>query len=293
MIPGICIVTPTYPADLRRCELLVASLDRCAPDFEHVLIVDHRDRPVFQHLESPHRRILDSEAILSADFFRIPTRHGYWFNRRALPVRGWIMQQILKIGSANLLEAETLVYCDSDVAFARPFGPDIVSVAGMTRLFESDFSGPPADAWTQVACRLLGLDSASVMPRGYVDNMICWRRGNVLALQAHLEAATGVSWQQAIARRKTFSEYTLYGVFVRHVLGMDNAGHAPTDRSPIKHSWGISLASAHDVSDFFKKLSPESVGVMAHSKSPIDFDRLTAELRALWAESGQATTSSA
>src|SRR5882724_23612 len=64
---SFAIVTPTYWRDLTRCELLVESLDRCAPSVPHYLIVDRRDRSTFAHLDRGQHRIIESESLLDED----------------------------------------------------------------------------------------------------------------------------------------------------------------------------------------------------------------------------------
>ena len=56
---SFAVVTPTYLPDLRRCELLAESLDRCAPHVPHYLIVDRRDRSAFSHLERGRRCLIE------------------------------------------------------------------------------------------------------------------------------------------------------------------------------------------------------------------------------------------
>lgn len=276
------IVTPSYPPDFERCQMLVDSLENCAPEIEHFIIVDRRDRPVFKVLENYRTHIIESEDILSRVFFSLPAPRGYWFNWRGLPVRGWIMQQIRKIAVANVIEADTLVFVDSDTAFIRKFSTDALNVDGSLGLLDVNFTGAGTTQWTEVACKLLGLDPASVVPRGHVGNLICWRRSNVIAMQQRIEEVNGIGWQEALARQRTFSEYILYGTFVRGVLGYAAARQRPSDVPLIKHSWGSGLASAEGVHAFFSDFDERTLGVMAHSKDETDLVQLRIELERQW-----------
>lgn len=276
------IVTPSYSPDFERCKLLVESLAHCAPQLPHFLIIDRRDREMFRVLEDRRTRIIESEDLLLRTFVRMPTRHSYWFNRRGLPVRGWIIQQMLKIAAANAIDAETLVYVDSDVAFIRPFHDDALLVDGQPGLFDTDYSGGGNVEYTAIACHLLGLDPASVTTRGHIGNMICWRRDNVLAMQRRIEETRGIDWQQAIARQQAFSEYILYGTFVRAILGYPEAGQQPSDAPLIKHSWSTDLSTARAVTEFFADFDPRTLGVMAHSKNATDLAQMRVELERQW-----------
>jgi len=282
---AFAIVTPTYPPDLERCRLLVESLGHCAPSIPHYLIVDRRDAACFRPLASARTIIIDSEAVLEPWFRRIPTRHGYWFNFRGFPVRGWMIQQMLKIGIANLVSEPVLVCCDSDVAFIRPFGRDAIMVDGRVGLLDIDFADDRTRRWTAVACKLLGLDPARIALRAHVGNMICWRRETMLALQARIETICGSSWQQAIARLPTVSEYALYGTFVRNVLGYEQSGHAPSDRPLIKPSWGTDINGPGALDAFFADFSAGEIGIMAHSKDAVDLTHLRRLLAREWARS--------
>ena len=280
---AVAIVTPSYAPDFERCRLLVESLARCAPGLRHYLIVDRRDRGLFAVLEDERTRIIESETLLSPTFIRLPNKRSYWWNWRGPPVRGWIVQQMLKIAAADVISADTLVYVDSDVAFIRPFDAQALDVNGLSGLLDNDYAGGRIVEWTETAARLLGLERQSVPPRGHVGNMICWRREVVLAMCAHIEQATGQSWRQAIARQKSFSEYVLYGTFVRAVIGYAAAGQRPSGVPLIQPSWGTDLSSAEAVRGFFDNFDIRTIGVMAHSKDATDLVQMRIELERLWA----------
>ncbi|MFM9978664.1 MAG: DUF6492 family protein [Sphingomonadaceae bacterium] len=280
---GFAIVTPTYPPDLERCRLLVESLGHCAPTVPHYLIVDRRDARCFRPLTSARTILIESETILEPWLRRIPTRHGYWFNFKGFPVRGWMLQQMLKIGIANVVSEPILVFCDSDVAFIRPFDRDAIMQDGKVGLLDLDFADDRTRRWSAVSCALLGLDPARVALRAHVGNMICWRRDLMLALQKHIEGVSGSSWQQTIARLRTVSEYALYGSFVRNVIGYENSGHAPSDRPLIKPSWGTDIAAPGALDAFFAGFAASEIGIMAHSKDAVDLPRLRALLEREWA----------
>lgn len=286
MIVSTAIVTPTYAPDFDRCALLVESLGLCAPTIPHVLIVDRCDRQLFSVLESQRTTIVESQALLPRAFMRLPGRRSIWLNARGLPVRGWIIQQMLKISAASAIDAETLVYVDSDVAFTRPFDPSCLRVGNSTGLLDIDFRDGKTVDYTAIACALLGIDPTDVDPRGHIGNMICWNRETVFAMQRRIEEVSGISWQQAIARKPTFSEYTLYGVFVRGLVGYPAAMQVPTDLPLIKHSWGTDLSTARAVSNFFVDFDARTVGIMAHSKDPTDLVQLRIELERQWRATG-------
>jgi hypothetical protein len=267
---SFAIVTPTYLPDLGRCELLAESLDRVAPHVRHYLIVDRRDLSSFSHLERGGRRLVESEALVGKWMWQMPGRKRFWLSFRAPPVRGWIIQQILKIGAIELIPERTLVFCDSDTAFFRYFDRDDLMVNGKVGLLDVDFVNENVRLWTATARRLLGLPQRDDGYRNHVGNMICWNRETVMAMQKRIETSTGMNWQIALARTPTFSEYMLYGVFVREVLGYDAVDHSSSTRPLVKPSWGTALTTETAVGAFFEEFDPQTIALMIHSKDPYD-----------------------
>jgi hypothetical protein len=279
---SFAIVTPTYLPDLTRCELLAESLDRVAPHVPHYLIVDRRDRRAFSHLEHGRRRLIESEAILGNWILRMPGRKGLWLSLKAPPVRGWIIQQILKIGIAGAIPERTLVFCDSDTAFIRPFVRDDLLVNGKIGLLDVAFNNDNSRKWTATARRLLGLSPNDGGYRNHVGNMICWNRETINAMQRRIETTTGMNWQLALARTPRFSEYMIYGVFVREVLGYNEVDHAPSAVPLVKPSWGVALTTDTAINAFFADFDSRTVAVMIHSKDGIDPVRYRAHLARWW-----------
>lgn len=279
---SFAIVTPTYLPDLARCELLVESLDRTVPEVPHYLVVDRRDRPAFRHLAGRRRYLLESEALIGNWLWQMPGRKGLRLSMRAPPVRGWIFQQILKIASIDAIAERTLVFCDSDTAFFRRFDRNNLLVDGKMGLLDVGFINDETRQWTATARSLLGLPDRSGGYRNHVGNMICWNRETVRAMQRTIEASKGMDWQVVLARTLRFSEYMIYGIFVREMLGYDAVDHAPSPARLVKASWGVSLEADADIDAFFSEFGPETVAVMIHSKDGIDPARYRGHLERLW-----------
>jgi hypothetical protein len=267
---------------LARCELLAESLDRTTPGVPHYLIVDRRDWPAFRHLAGGRRRLLESEALVGNWLWQMPGRKGLRLSLRAPPVRGWIFQQILKIASIEAISERTLVFCDSDTAFFRSFDRNSLLVDGKVGLLDVEFINDETRQWTAIARRLLGLPPQGTGYRNHVGNMICWNREALRAMQQRIEASSGVNWQVALARTLRFSEYMIYGIFVREVLGYDAVDHAPCPTRLVKPSWGLALRTESAIDAFFSDFDPETVAVMIHSKDGIEPARYRHHLERLW-----------
>lgn len=275
-------MTPSYLPDLERCEILAESLDRLAPHIPHYLIVDRRDRAAFSHLCRGRRQLIESEAIVGKWMWRTPGRKGLWLSLNALPVRGWIIQQILKIGAIEVIPERTLAFCDSDTVFFRRFDRDNLLVDGKIGLLDVDFINDDIRRWTLTARRLLGLAHHDLDFRGHVGNMICWNRETVQAMQRRIEISTGLNWRIALARTPSFSEYIIYGVFVREVLGYQAVDHAPSGVPLVRPSWNIALTSDAAIDGFFADFDPRTVALMVHSKDAVDLTRLRDHLEHWW-----------
>jgi hypothetical protein len=280
--PSFAIVTPTYTPDLSRCELLCRSLDHCAPDVTHYLILDRRDHKTFAHLASGRRHIVISEDVIGSVFWRTPGMNGFWLSLRTPPARGWIAQQIKKIAATRIVTEDVMVMCDSDTVFRR-FGLADFLVNERLGLLDIGYANDSTRRWIERSKKLLGSDRLS-SNRSYVGALVCWQRSLVQRMQARVAEATGVAWEVAIARSRSFSEYTLYGAFVRDVLGYDHTDHAPSDVPLIKPAWGKEFDSDEALDRFFAEFDPRTIGVMIHSKDGIDPARYTRHLERLWAK---------
>jgi Family of unknown function (DUF6492) len=278
------IVTPTYPPDLSRCELLAESLDRCAPDVPHYLIVDRRDVSAFKHLQKGKRRLVDYEAVLGNSVWRLPRRNGYWFSIKALPVRGWIMQQIIKIAAIDVLTERTLIFCDSDVAFFRRFDRSGLLINGKVGLLDVNYQNDSVRRWATTARRLLGLPAVQTEVRNYVGYMVCWNRETVHLMRESISKVTGIDWKVALARTLSFSEYMIYGTYVREALGYAATDHEPSTVPLVKATWGRGLMNEPSMRAFFTDFDPETIAVMIHSKDGILPDYYRPHLEQLWAK---------
>jgi hypothetical protein len=261
---SFAIVTPTFWRDLARCELLVESLDQCAPDMPHYLIVDRRDRSTFAHLERGKHKIIDSEELLGNRFWRIPGNSGLWLSLKTPPVRGWILQQIKKIAAIEVIPQQTLMFCDSDTALFRRFHRSNFLVDGKIGLLDVNWDNEDVRRWTATARRLLGLPHHEGGYHNHVGYIICWNRETIEAMQQRIEKSTGTHWQLALARTATFSEYMLYGIFVRELLGYGATNHAPSDVPLVKGLWGS--INEDQIDDLFARFDSRTVAIMIHSK---------------------------
>lgn len=158
------------------------------------------------------------------DTLKLGLRSNIWLQARGRPIRGWLLQQLVKLAVARSLSVDVIVHADSDVVFLRPFSTDlVVDGDGRVRLFERpgyvDEALPTHIRWHRSAEKLLEVGPAEMPMADYISTLVPWKRQNAVALLDHVEKTTGRHWIRALAAAWDVSEYVLYGRFVRDVLG--------------------------------------------------------------------------
>src|SRR5664279_4656939 len=132
-IDEVCLITISYKGDFDLAGELCTSIDRfAAPGIEHVLVVPRSDISRFARLEAPNRRVVAVEDVLQNGYYRLPTPSridvGRLYRRRIREVwrgpsgliRGWIVQQIVKLSAPAITERQVIVFADSDIVLVRP-----------------------------------------------------------------------------------------------------------------------------------------------------------------------------
>lgn len=274
--PGFAIITPSYAGDAERCALLCASIDRHVQGLDcHYVMVEDRDYPLFAPLAGPRRRIIRDSDLLPRWLKPIddPLHAGrrLWLSARfglpLWPMRGWHVQQLRKIAIATLAREEVLLHCDSDVIFVRDFDlRSLVDATGAVRLYRVP-DGIRADVpqrghgeWLRSAAALLGLPVSPQPTADFINNMITWRRSNVLKLIAHLEQVAGRDWVSAIGRHRAFSEALIYGQFVDRVLG-EGAGHFAEPGALCRTWWFGEATDEAGIREFLDGMESDQVAI--------------------------------
>ena len=273
-LSSLAVLTPSYAPDLELCrELNRSVLDWMPRDVDHHVMVPRRDRELFAQLSGPRTRVWTIDQLVPRRMLPVPLINA-WLNLRRPypPVRGWVMQQIVKLAVAAELGADLVVLADSDVVLVRPVAVDTFKEDdGRVRFYRSDgavHEGLPRHLiWHKVARRLLGLPPAGPPPLpDYISAFNVWERRLVLALRDRIEQVTGRSWLDAIASQPHVSEFILYGVFVDDVLGASAGVNAA--ESMFCHSyWGPEPLARTAVARFVHTLQPDDVAVMISAQS--------------------------
>ncbi len=266
------IVTPSYAPDFARCQTLCWSIDKfVAPDINHYIVVDRQDYQLFSQLAGPRRKIITKESILPWWIKRVPflNKKNLWLSYKTLPLRGWLVQQIIKLSAARYTTEETIVFVDSDVIFVRPFDLNSFVKEGQVRLFKVDNGNVEniknAANWDRATNHLIGLSDVE-HPHNYVGQIITWKRDNLLKLYQHIEDSTGKNWLTALCGSLHLSEYHLYGNFIDCIL-QERSGHFYDDSHICHQYWDDVSMSKEQLQAFFAEIPPTCIAVMLSAKA--------------------------
>ena len=286
----IAIITPSYAPDFERCQVLCTSLQRFVSGHaEHVIIIDRRDQELFSQLADPNTRLLLKEEMLPQWLRKLPFSRKWWLNLRGLPVRGWILQQIVKLSVAEAIDADLFMFVDSDVAFIRPFQvSEVIDDTGRVRLFNAplkpeDIEEPRHCAWYRHAGKVFNLTGEAYQKNDYISQLVTWRRDTLQKLTGWIAAKGRHSWQAVLANTLDFSEYVLYGVFAEHVLG-DASGHFWTGKELCYCSWHHRIESRQDLLAFLHDIPESYPAVLVQSNlgiAPADYVQVLSQLQRL------------
>lgn len=246
MSRAVAIVTPSHRGDLERFALLCESIDRFVTGYErHYVIVNDDDMASFASFDDGRRVVLPSSLFLPFWIRPLPafvSRNGRrtWWSFRSAPLHGWHIQQILKISGVLKLPHQRYCMVDSDNVFFRPL--DIAAYAGGDRIpLYVDRRAIRAEAplhavWVRNCDRLLGTGDTAFPADDFIGNLIVWDQSTLRKLTSRIEATTRRSWVASLCRTRAFSEYLLYGYFVRQSQE-HQAVHCVTTSSPTVSYW--------------------------------------------------------
>jgi uncharacterized protein DUF6492 len=281
--PTVAFATVSYGPDRDRCALLCRSMEVFAPTVEHWVVVEGRDLSRFRSLQGPRTTLVTTEEVLPlwlrrVNLRRIGLRSSVWLQARGRPVRGWLVQQLAKLAVTELVSADAVVLADSDLVLMRPFNSaSVIRPDGHVRLYAHpdaiDERLPKHVRWHRSAERLLGLEPMDFPMTDYIAALVPWKRANVAALLARIEATTGRHWLRALAAASDVSEYVLYGRFVAEVLGED-AGQYVASPSLSRDYTATAPLSDDELAAFIDGVGPGEIAVSITAKAgmrPADY----------------------
>lgn len=285
---SIAVLTPSYAGDLELCRDLHESvLENTDSSVVHYVVLPARDIPLFSSLRGPRTVLWPQSELLPDRFVSLPIANIHVNCRHPLPpVRGWIIQQIVKIAAASRIEADSVLVVDSDIVFVRPITAAVFRQRGSVRFYRKeeviDAHMPRHVVWHNVARGLLGLPPADPPYPDYVSSLTAWDPRHVAAMQRRIEEIGKEPWTDILAAQLHVSEWTLYGTFVDNILGPE--ARAFTAAATLCHSyWDATPLDAAGAMAFLSGIQEEDIAMMISSKSRTPLDVRRAALAA-WRE---------
>jgi hypothetical protein len=226
---------------------------------------------LFNKLAGSRTEILTEPQFLPSSFVRAPLANVTVNLRRPFPpVRGWILQQVLKLAATAMSDADVVLLVDSDIEFVRPFSAETFVRDGVVRFYrkpdEVDDQLPRHVLWHRAARNLLGLPGAAPPLPDYVSSLVAWDPALVRSMLQRVSQVTRLPWTDAVAAQLHFSEWTLYGVYVDSLRANKAASNASD--SPLCHAWwGTVPLDEQTLPDFVASFSPDDVACMISAKS--------------------------
>jgi hypothetical protein len=270
--PQFVVVTPTYAPDLELFSDLHESVLQWFPaNVRHVAVVDERDLAAFRRFEGPRCLVIGVRDVLPRSVVTLPLTK-LWLNLRrpVPPLRGWILQQLVKLSIAGQMSERVIVMADSDLVFIRPVTAATFAPGGRARLYRLDEgvgdSLPRHLRWHAVAHDLVGLPPAPPPPLpDYVSSLNTWDRDVVNRMLRRIEHITKRGWLEAVGKELHFSEWTLYGVYADQVEG---AEHVTLRSESLCHSyWGAVPLTAEGAPEWLSAVGPHDVAYMISAKT--------------------------
>ena len=278
------IITPSYAPDFERCKLLSHSIGKFVSpkNVNHYIIVDRKDYSLFSQLKSNNTFILTKESILPWWIKPLPLPQNIWLSLKTLPIRGWLIQQIIKIASAHHIKEDVCVFVDSDVVFVRPFDLENLVNNNQVRLYRgcdgNDVQKQWHLKWHESASKLLGLPDVNMEIPDYIDQIVSWRRDCVLQMCDHLESISGRSWIETLCNSWHLSEYVLYGIFIERIL-QEESGHYYEDKNICHNYWLSESLGDCELKHFIKSIDPEQKAVMISAKAGMPVEQYYSVLK--------------
>jgi hypothetical protein len=266
----MAVITPSFAPDFELCSDLNRSVLAYSPDsVRHHIIVPASDLKLFGRLAGPRTNIRCEDDFLPRSFVSLGN-FKINLGRPFPPVRGWILQQVIKLAAVAERDEDVVLLVDSDIEFLRPFTVETFIRNGVVRFYrkhdEIDERLPRHMIWHRVARTLLGLPPADPPYNDYVSSLLPWDPAIVRRMLERVTATTGRPWTTAVAGQLHFSEWTLYGVFVDEAIGAPANSFASDDPLCLAY-WGTVPLDQNGAVEFLRSMRPTDVAAMISAKS--------------------------
>jgi hypothetical protein len=284
----LAVITPSYRNDWPLfVDLHQSVLLHTQESVKHYVIVPDADVQLFSQASGPRCVLIPEETLYPRHYRPAPTANRVlhllprippWARVAALnikrpfrPVRGWVIQQALKMEACRRIAADITftLMLDSDVVLIRPVTEATLSNKGRPRLYRLpgavDGHLPQHMQWHVVSRKLLGLPPPDFPAPDYVSSFTVWDPSILRALLARIELVTNEHWMDAVTSQRNFSEWTIYGVFADEF--MKETIDSSTGSSLCHSYWGLIPLNAATAAEFVAGTDLNDVAILIQSKS--------------------------
>lgn len=300
----LVLLTCSMARDLEIFGVLAASVDACAgPDVRHVVIVPKRDLAAFRRFAGPRREIVAQEEVLPVRLWALPKalgrlaflhdalRRPLYLTARGKVMRGWMIQQVLKIEYARQADCVAVLHVDSDVFFVRHFGAVDVLRDGRMAFFRVDEAeeNPAHRRWGEAAAACLGVTLPAGWASHYIENCVPWHRDVAQGMVERIEAVHGRPYHDVLLTFPSISEYFIYGLFADLLLREPVLD--PASRSVCNSFWPATPDEAFDTGRQVARMEPwhKALAVQSTHAFPLAArERAFRDTLALFAQGGAA-----
>lgn len=302
MTKSISILTNSFAPDYERFVRLHKSVCQYTdPDVIHYVIVPAKDYTKFQAIDSDRLQVWREQDVLPsyikptdrlASLMRrvsvIPSTFrcsAVNLRRPIPPLRGWVLQQILKLAAVRGMKTDAVLVIDSDVELVRKVKREVFFRGETIRLYDApgiiDRTQKRHTQWVVTAHQLLGLPTPDEVQ--FPDNIagvVSWDPNIVRECLARVEDVTGKGWATSFGSKLHISEFILYGTYVRHFgTELQRAYMAPTT---LCHShWDPEAMNFESIQEFVERFGKDDLAVHVQSNSQTSIqivDRIVSEL---------------
>lgn len=287
---SLAIVTPSCAPDFTRFRRLHNSVLRhTGADVMHYTIVPPPDFEMFSSLASSRLTVLREPEVLPHTFLSaarlsriLHLPRGYRVAAVNLrhpwpPVRGWILQQILKLAFVSTLEADVALMIDSDVLLARELSEGAFIKDGSVRHYRLPQGlNPDMERhlrWRATAQRLLNVAAPSPDYADYIAGLVSWSPDVVRKMLGRVESELSRPWQTVVAAQLEFSEFILYGEYIA-ALGTPAEQAFESDQTLCHSRWDPSPLSMSAAEDFLATMPATDIAIHIQSNSETTEDVL-------------------
>lgn len=278
------VVTPSHAPDFPGFRRLHRSvIINTDPGVRHLVIVPDHDKALFASIDSTrldvvgYRETLPRRFVSTVPLARIPgLPRGFRINavnmaRPWPPIRGWILQQVVKLAVTAESEEDVVILVDSDVFLIRPLTESTFRGAdGAVRLYRSPKGIAPHMhrhvRWQQVSRALLQTPHPEADSPDYISAFASWDPAIVRGSLSRVQETTSRAWQDAISSQLEFSEFIFYGTYAMTLADASRRVNI-SEESLCRSHWDPRPLTRADLDAFITRISPRDVAVHIQSTS--------------------------